>query len=127
VDMIDPDAPDTEVLATYTGKFYAGKAAITRRPVGKGWVQYIGVMDNEDLTLDALSDMAEELGLDVQEMPEGLFRSQRQTADGRYTFYLNFSTQASQIDVPRGQDVLTGRAVEGEQSIAPLDLLIVKS
>lgn len=127
LDMIDPDAPDTEVLATYTGKFYAGKAAITRRPVGKGWVQYIGVMDNEDLTLDALSDMAEELGLDVQEMPEGLFRSQRQTADGRYTFYLNFSAQASQVYVPRGQDALTGRAVEGEQSIAPLDLLIVKS
>lgn len=127
VDMIDADAPDTEVLATYTGKFYAGKAAVTRRPVGQGWVQYVGVMENPALTQTLLADMTDELGIQTQSMPQGLFLSQRRTASGLYSFYLNFADQPRTAHAPQGVDVLRGGAVKGEVTVPPLDLVIVKS
>jgi beta-galactosidase len=70
-DRITATGPDTETLATYKTGSQAGRAAVTRRPVGRGSATYVSTRLGPEGLEPLLGRLLEAAGVD-SELPEGL-------------------------------------------------------
>lgn len=117
-----------DVLATYNGKFYKGKPAITANNYGKGCVIYIGVMGNDDLIKDVLEDVARKIGEKVTVQSEGIFITKRTNENYQYTFIINMNQKPVKIRLESpGVDLISNKNVMGEVLINGMDLMVVQS
>jgi len=116
-DVLKP-AQGTEVLATYGDHFYAGKAAVTTRRLGRGTVTYMGV-DTKDGRLEkrGLAEVYRRAGVAVEDYPPGVYVEWR---DGFFVA-VNYSSEPARIPVPANGNVLIGR-----NPLRPADVLIWK-
>jgi beta-galactosidase len=96
---------DTEVLATYTDQYYAGKpAAITRR-LGRGSVTYIGVVSEDGMVeRQLIRSVYARSGADIEDFPPGVYQEWR---DGFLTI-VNYSDHPYHVTLPAGARILTG-------------------
>jgi beta-galactosidase len=129
--LADVLAPDdgTQVLLRYADRYYAGRAAAVENAYGQGRCIYLGTVLDDEGTRDALrSWVVQPLGLTCAELlPKSVEVSQRVKGEQRYTFYLNHSDGAQDVElVAPGVDLLTGREVAGRVKVPGYDLLIVK-
>ena len=126
LDMLEPVTAETRAI--YTGKFYAGRTAISRNRYGQGEVYYAGVMGNEELLGALLADLADARGIPRQPMPAGVFVTRRSGDHARFAFYININKEPVRVALAEtGTDAITGRKVAGEAMIGGLDVLIVRS
>ena len=96
----------TEVLASYSDQFYAGKAAAVTRNLGKGTVTFIGVASKDGLLESQLvRDVYERAGVKIEDLPKGVFMEWR---DGFYVA-VNYTDKEFKLPVPANADILTGR------------------
>ena len=103
-DMLDPMA-GTDAWATYADQFYAGKASVVHRKLGKGTVTYIGTdTDDGKLEKDVLKKVYESAGISVKELPEGVMLNWR---DG-FWVAINYSSTNVTIDIPQNANILFG-------------------
>jgi len=103
-DMLDPMA-GTDTWATYADQFYAGKASVVHRKLGKGTVTYIGTdTDDGKLEKDVLKKVYESAGIGVKELPEGVMLNWR---DG-FWVAINYSSVNVTIDIPQNANILFG-------------------
>ena len=103
-DMLDPMA-GTDTWATYADQFYAGKASVVHRKLGKGTVTYIGTdTDDGKLEKDVLKKVYESAGISVKELPEGVMLNWR---DG-FWVAINYSSTNVTIDIPQNANILFG-------------------
>ena len=120
VDVIEP-GDGTEVLARYGDGYYAGRAAVTRRAVGKGSVVYVGCdLDGEGLA-SLLAPLAREAGATslreryLAEAPscvEVALRGNEGLSGGGVLFLLNHGDRAVRIGLKReARDLLAGTPV----------------
>ena len=87
-DILVPRA-GTETLATYVGRWYDGKAAVTTHRVGRGSVTVIGVStDDGALERTAMRDVYRRAGVAIDTLPAGVFVEWR---DGVYVA-VNYGT-----------------------------------
>lgn len=95
----------TEVWATHSGDFYAGRPAITFRRLGKGTVTYVGV-DSEDGRLEAsvLKKLYGLLHIPVEELPAGLHMEYR---DG-FGIAVNYADKTYTLPLPENTNFLIG-------------------
>jgi beta-galactosidase len=106
-DVIEPNN-GTQVWATYTKQFYAGKAAVVNRKLGKGSVTFVGPdTDNGDLEKDVLRRVYQQAGIPVKELPAGVILEWR---DG-FWVGVNYGERAYNVNVPAGGKVLIGDKV----------------
>lgn len=116
-DVIENDA-DTEVLATYTNQFYAGKAAVTYRKLGKGSVTYIGPITNDVAFEKSILQLVyNRAGLTTVNLPEGVMLEYR---DG-FGVAINYNSTAQEFDLPA-----KAKIIFGAKKIAPADVLVWK-
>ena len=98
-------ADDVETWATYQDEFYAERAGVTMRRLGKGTVTYVGV-DSSDGSLerDVLFKLYQELDIPVLNLPYGV------TMDCRngLTIVLNYGDTVYSHPLPPGAKVLIG-------------------
>ena len=103
-DMIEP-AAGTEVWATFADQFYAGKATVIHRKLGKGTVTYIGTdTDDGKLEKDVLKKVYETAGIAVKELPEGVMVNWR---DGFFVAN-NYSSSNVTLDLPKEAKIIFG-------------------
>ncbi|MVN77547.1 beta-galactosidase [Hymenobacter sp. HMF4947] len=116
-DVLEPQ-PGTEVWATYTNQFYAGKAAVVSRSLGKGTVTYVGP-DTDDGALEkaVLQKVYQRAGIALADLPEGVI------VDWRDGFWvgLNYSDKPYAVPVPALGKVLIGSSV-----LKPADVVVWK-
>jgi beta-galactosidase len=98
--------PDTRVLGTYEGDFYAGKAAVITRKLGKGTVTYVGIDSNNGLLeRDLLEKLYAQFNIRVENYPEGVSVEYR---DG-FGIAVNYSDKSYQLNIPANAKILIGQ------------------
>lgn len=104
-DLVQPN-DDTEVLATYSNQFYAGKASVVKHAVGKGTVTYIGVdTDDSKLEKDILREVFDQAGATTENYPNGVYVYWR---DG-FNVAVNYSSDNYTIDLPANAKIIIGQ------------------
>ena len=103
-DILEP-VKDTETWATYADQFYAGKASVVHRKLGKGTVTYIGT-DTEDgkLEKEVLKKAYTAAGISTNEQPEGVMVNWR---DG-FWVAINYSSVKVNINIPANAKIIFG-------------------
>jgi beta-galactosidase len=95
----------TETWATYADQFYAGKASVVHRRVGKGSVTYIGTdTENGKLEKEILKKTFEAAGITTNEQPEGVMVNWR---DG-FWVAINYSSTKVSINIPANAKIILG-------------------
>lgn len=116
-DVITPN--DGEVLATYTNQFYAGKAAVITKKIGKGTVTYIGAdTDDGKLEKEVLAKVYERANIAVKPLPAGV------TVEWRDGFWvgMNYSSTNQTLDIPNDATILIGTG-----KLAPAGVVVWKN
>ena len=95
-DVLEPST-GTQVWAKYSNQFYAGKAAVTHRRLGKGTVTYVGP-DSDDGKLEkaVLRNIYQLAGIPAMNYPEGVM------VDWRDGFWVgvNYSDKSYLMPIP---------------------------
>ncbi|MBN2265797.1 MAG: beta-galactosidase [Candidatus Aminicenantes bacterium] len=114
-DVLEP-AGGTETLAVYADQFYAGKAAVTTRRLGRGTVTYIGA-DSIDGTLerDVLRLVYERAGARPASYPPGVYVEWR---DGFFVA-VNYGSRPYAVPVEPG-----ARLIVGTNPLPPAGVLV---
>lgn len=116
-DILSP-RPGTDVLATYSNHYYAGKAAATTRKLGKGTVTMIGVStDDGALERQIVRSVYHRAGVAIENLPEGVFLNCR----GGLCFLVNYSPRPFVPSLPATAELVLGRT-----PLAPARVLIWK-
>ena len=97
--------PGTEVLATYSDQYYAGKAAAVTRRAGKGSVTFVGVATKDGLLeRELIRNVYKRAGVMIENMPKGVFMEWR---DGFFVA-VNYTDQDFLIPLPANARILLG-------------------
>ena len=116
-DIVDP-MPGTEVWATYTNQYYAGRAAVINHKLGKGTVTYIGPdTDDGELEKNTLQKVYEQAGIPVANLPKGVIIEWR---DG---FWVGVNYSAKPYSVPLAA---TAKILIGSKTLNPADVVVWK-
>lgn len=103
-DILEPDK-GTEVWAKYADQFYAGKAAVTYRKLGKGSVTYIGTETNDSkLEKEVLKKVYQNANIPIQEQAEGVVVHYR---DG-FWVAINYSPVKIHVNIPANAKIVIG-------------------
>lgn len=98
-DILTPVTAET--TATYSGEYFAGKAAVTRNAHGKGVVYYIGTVLDEKASQVLMRRIARDAGIDCSlELPDGVEVAIRQSDERRLIFVLNLSKEPKEVSIP---------------------------
>lgn len=127
-DILQPEAPETEVVAEYASDYYAGSPALTKRSHGQGEVWYYGAAFNESVA-DSLIDI---LGLKSPvepwlALPEQVEIGIREGTDSRYVFLLNYGAEPAGITLTEPRvERLTGQTVNGTVQIPAYGVMVLE-
>ncbi len=109
-------AAGTETLAVYADQFYAGKAAVVTRRLGRGSVTYVGVATIDgDLEREVMRRVYERAGVEAESYPPGVYVEWR---DGFFVA-VNYSSRPYAVPVAAGS-----RVVLGANPLRPADVLL---
>lgn len=116
-DVLEPLA-GTEVWATYDNQYYAGKAAVTSRKLGKGTVTYVGP-DTDDGLLEkrVLARVYRQAGIGIENYPKGVMFDWR---DG-FWVGVNYSDNPYTVTIPS-----SGKLLMGERVLNPAGVVVWK-
>jgi len=116
-DILEP-FEGTETWATYSDQFYAGKASVVHRKLGKGTVTYIGTATNDDkFVKDVLKRLYESVNIGTNEQPEGVIINWR---DG-FWVAINYSSKNETINIPPNAQIIFGK-----KELVPAGVLVWK-
>lgn len=120
-DILDPDAADAEVLATYDRDYYQGSAALIKREYGKGKVLHFGGTFTFDNVVQFLRyTQALSPWEDLVCLPEDCEIAVRKKNHKQYLFILNYSWNAQKICLKKSvKDMDSGLAATGEVELPP--------
>lgn len=116
------------VVARYRQDYYAGKPAITVNQHGKGRVVYVGTVGETGFYRVIAKWLMKMAGImPLMNVPQGIEVTERQHGSERLLFVLNH-TDLPQVMMLEGryQNILNNQTLEGEISIAPRDVFILR-
>jgi beta-galactosidase len=106
----------TDVLAYWSDRFAAGRAAMTSREVGAGRVLYLGTYLTEELMPALFRVVLDGAGVAplVPDLPAGVEVAMRETAERKLLFLLNTTDRFTTVNhVPSGTELLSSQVVGG--------------
>ncbi len=116
-DVLEADK-GTEVWATYSNQFYAGKAAVTHRRLGRGTVTFVGPdTDDGQLEKTVLAKVYQQAGIATDNLPDGVMLDWR---DG-FWVGVNYSGNAYNVPIPS-----TAKILIGSKTLKPADVVVWK-
>jgi beta-galactosidase len=118
-----------EVLASYTGGAYAGKAAITSNTFGKGKAIYLGAhLESADLARVLLTLVASAGVPRLAQAPPGVEMTVRRTERQAWTYLLNHTGKPQSVTLTGTYtDALDHSAVTGPVQLAPYGVRVLVS
>ena len=118
-----------ETLGVYTDDFYAQTPALTKNSYGKGECFYLAARPEQRFLNDFYRALFARCGITplAENLPEGVLVSRRVSADTVYTFYMNFSGREQTLTGLRGQNALTGEALEGSVRLGLNGILVLEN
>ena len=131
-------ANDTEVLASYEKRFYAGTPCITKNNYGNGKSYYVGTRSNEAFYQNFIKDVCKEAevsmvlyeGLEEQEYPvSGLEITKRTGEEAEFIFIMNHQMVEKEVTLPfAAKDLLLEMSYEaGDKIVMPaMDCAVLK-
>ena len=126
VDVLTPTT--AEVLGTYAGPYYAGRAAVTVNRFGKGRVVYVGAFGDFDLHSLIAGWAAEQAGVSpLLATPLDVEAVARWHGERKLLFLLNHSDAVQEVALDGVyEDLLAGGKVQGSVSLAPKGVLVLE-
>lgn len=116
-DMLEP-LQGTEVWASYTNQFYAGKAAVVHRRLGKGSVTYVGPdTDDGQLEKDVLTKVYQQAGITTANIPDGVM------IDWRDGFWVGVNYSSKPYEVPLSPNA---KILIGSKTLKTADVIVWK-
>lgn len=101
-------AAGTEVLASYGSDPFTGRAALSRRRVGRGQVYYLGWYPGLAQCRAMMQLLTQQAGVEsLADLPEGMLLARR----GRYTLLLNFNDETRVVELNGESITLAAREV----------------
>ncbi|PRO64707.1 beta-galactosidase [Alkalicoccus urumqiensis] len=97
-----------EVLSSFTDDFFRDHPAVTRNNFKNGTVYYTAGRVESAGVQDLIHQAAEESGVEIVPLPEGVTRQKRETDTGSYLFYMNFSGEEQVYSHPEKAELLFG-------------------
>ena len=127
-DVLECEAPDARVLASYSANYYEGAPALTERRVGQGRVLHFGgTFTRETVAALLRHTSAAEPWSDVIELPEDCEIAVREKDGARYVFVLNYAWSAQKIALKRPvTDMDSGERAEGEVLLRAFETKVYK-
>ncbi len=122
-------AETAETIAVYKDDFYKGMPALTCNEFGEGEAYYLASRTSVDHLADFYLSLlwAADVEIPVDDLPDGVFVTTREAEDGaKFLFVMNFTCAEQRVDLPVGEDVLTGKRVSGLTLIEKNGVLILK-
>lgn len=125
-DILDPK--QAEVLATYTGRHYHGKAAITSNNFGKGKAIYLGAhLEPADLARVLLTLIAATGIKSPIEAPPSVEVTSRRSTSGTLTYILNHTAEPQSAQVGGSfKDILTGATYANTVHLEPYGVCVLQ-
>lgn len=120
-DLLAPVGEGAEVLAVYTGSYYAGAPALVRNRFGKGEAYYFGGA----FAPGTAEAFVRKLGIgepykETMEIPSGCELAVREKDGVQYFFVLNYGKEPGKILLNTGlPELLSGEVCEGEHILEP--------
>jgi beta-galactosidase len=123
------EGTDVEVLASYEGGRYAGKAAITSNAFGKGKAIYIGPnLEGADLGRVLLTLMQANGVKKLMDAPRGVEIARRKAGAREWTYLLNHASKEQTVKFEgRFKDALTGASREGSIRLEPYGVSVLET
>ena len=119
-------ADDVEVLASYADGPLAGRAALTRRPVGDGVAWYLGTLPDDDVLGDVLEQVLAGPGVGAAApVQPGVEVVRRRSAERSWLFVLNHGEDACEVPAT-GHDLVSGRDVGPAVSVPARGAAVVR-
>lgn len=125
-DILDPATAQT--LATYDKGYYAGKAAVTQNPFGKGSVFYVGTESpSSELYSRLIGYATDQAGIPHgPSLPEGVELATREKAGKKILFLLNYTEKAQRVTLDRAyRNALTGETEPVEVQLPAFDVKVL--
>jgi beta-galactosidase len=95
----------TEILATYSDQYYAGRAAATMHRLGKGTVTFIGaVSDDGLLEKEIVRSVYFDAGVNIENLPAGVYLEWR----NGFMVAVNYSDRPYKLRIPEEKEILVG-------------------
>jgi beta-galactosidase len=117
-----------QVMARYQGEYYAGRAAITLNRFGQGQAVYVGTIGDATLH-DLMVGWALEMSSVSRTLvtPDGVEAAARWKDGIQLLFVLNHSDSPEEVILPAQMvDLLTGKAAQGQVTLAPKGVMILR-
>ncbi|MEU1667482.1 beta-galactosidase [Streptomyces sparsogenes] len=129
-DRITVTEPDVDTLAHYRTGAYAGRPAVTRRPVGQGSAAYVSTRLGADGLTRLLPDLlaAADVHSDLPAEARGRVETAaRRDADGRYLFLVNRTDEQVSLSGVAGEPLVGGTfAADGSLTLRPREVAVVR-
>jgi beta-galactosidase len=125
-DILEPTS--AQVLATYGKGHYAGKAAATLNPYGKGTVIYVGTESPSPVFYERLAARAAQAAnLKLGEtLPEGVELAVRENGAKRTILLMNYTESTHEILLDQDyQDALTGKTEPKKVALGPFEVKVL--
>jgi beta-galactosidase len=116
-------------LASFTGDYYAGQAAVTEHRFGQGRAVYVGTQAEERFTGALLAQLAADAGVRAPiDAPQGVEAVYREKDGRRFLFLLNHNAKSVQVSLPTGKlcDLLTQGEFSGTIELEPYGVAILE-
>ncbi len=117
---------DAEVLARYRDDFYAGTPAVTVKNYGKGKAYYVGARIDMDSMRDLFVTMANDTGVKIKNLPDGVEYHIRTSESESYEFYINCNKEERTISDIYGTNLLTDEKINGDLLLKADDVAVIK-
>jgi beta-galactosidase len=120
---------DAQVLASYGQDFYQGTAGLTVKEwnngAAAGRAYYVAARVGAAEMSSLFETMLRDAGIAVNRMPEGVEYHTRQGESGSYEFYLNHGSEAVTIEQVNGDELITGKTIDGTLTLGAYDVAVV--
>ncbi|GGH12640.1 beta-galactosidase [Silvibacterium dinghuense] len=126
-DILEPKT--AEVLATYTGGAYAGRAAITANRFGQGHAVYLGAHLEAPELARVLMTLLTAHGIPrAFDAPRGVEITSRSVGQNSWTYFLNHAPQPQQVPLAMSyQDAFDSTSVSGSFSLPGYGVRVLRS
>ncbi len=127
-DVLTPEK--SQVLGTYTRRYYKGRAAITKNRFGKGVAYYIGTKpSNEQFYRDIVTDALKDVGMKAGELlPSGVQVATREKQGKTIYFLMNYEDKTQKVSMgAKFLNAFDGKEEPENVEIAPYDVKVLES
>ncbi len=120
-----------EAMAHYTSDMFAGQPAVTKNSYGKGCAYYIATRTDTAFNRSFYREIANrhQITKVVQEIPYGVSVTQREDAEYRYLFIMNFLNEENKLLLSDNHwiNLRTAENIGRKITIEPYQVIVVKT